>query len=594
MLQRTLACLLLVLCACGRPASERAVPAEEAAAAGVVPAGVDPIAAWLLACRAGQEGFGWYPGDSAFTSCTGMALEALAELGALEPLEGRAELIAWIQARQQPDGGFIESGDYYHGKPLPWGSPSALEPTWWAVRSLELLGAQPRDLSAVGRFIHARLMADGGYEAYEYAWGGAKAALYTTFWAVAALKALGLPVTDSARTVEWVRGMQQTRDGRGGFSLSDDYFDYSSVAGTGYAIRTLALLGARPERPEAAKAFLLSSYGQEADGGFELGHGDRWNNFDHYSRMQDTFAAVLALELLRMPLADSDSSRAAHPRADCAAWIASLQNPDGGFGRLGVTDQTPLPSPSEMQATWQAVRSLRLLDAPRPSPRSWRCPADELQVHRPLHLHPVVNGADPAEVWAYRRIALPIYEHYLAETGSSLAAVGMVMRWVRAAVGPENGAWITGGRGILMHGWGQCGAMSWLLQSLLTGIDLASRASFVIGDVNLEVLVREEGWAASHWCLLIPFTNEWPDPALAAPDGSRDGWSALDLVVSYNERRQNLNYPSLTELGDHLFATVRIETIDTETGRWGREVTLDTTSSYGCAAAAELYPDRSW
>lgn len=584
-----LAAVAMLLACAGTDRPERADSGAPAP-----PDGPHPTVQWILACRAGSGGFGCYPGDSSFTSRTGMAIEALEALGALDDLSGRTGLIEWLKARQQPDGGFIEAGDYYKGKRLPWGSISALEPTYWAVRALELLGEVPDRPEAAAEFIRARLRPNGGYDAYEYAWGGAPEALYTTFWAVGALKSLGVPVPDSARTVEWVRSQQDTRGKRGGFSLSNDFYFFSSVSGTYYGVHSLNLLGASPKRPTEARRFLFSSFGQEPDGGFELGHGDEWNNYDHDSRMHDTFCAVKTLDLLGAPLSDRDTSRAARPATDCAAWIRSCQNRDGGFGRFGVTDQTPLLPASEMMPTWSAVTALSLLGAPVPRPSNPVAPEPELEVHDPLHRHPVVNHLDPREVHAYRRLALPVYEHFLESTGSRFKALGMLNRWARAAVGPENGAWLTGGRGILMHGWGQCGAMSWLLQGLLTSIDHASRPCFVIGDVNLEVLVPTEDGTAAHWSLLIPFTNEQPDPGVATPDGTRNGWSALDLAVDYRLRKDNLNYPSRTKLGDHLFDLVRIETIDAVRGAWGKEIVLDSLACYDSPAARELYPGGSW
>ncbi len=106
--------------------------------------------------------------------------------------------------------------------------------------------------------------------------------------------------------------------------------------------------------------------------------------------------------------------------------------------------------------------------------------------HTPLNCHPTIHNDDPAEVWAYRRIALPIYGHFLAETGSRITALGWLSRWVRAVTGPENAVYLTGGRGLLMQGWGQCGEMSLLLQQLASSVDHAARYSFVIGDVNCE------------------------------------------------------------------------------------------------------------
>ena len=221
-------------------------------------------------------------------------------------------------------------------------------------------------------------------------------------------------------------------------------------------------------------------------------------------------------------------------------------------------------------------------------------PESEVQPHLPLHRHPTIHNDDPAEVWAYRRIALPIYSHFLEKTGSRIAALGWLSRWARAVVGPENAVYLTGGRGLLMQGWGQCGEMSLLLQQLASSVDHAARYSFVIGDVNCEILVAEHGWVQPHWCLFIPFTNEYPDPAISTPDGELNGWSVLDCIVDYNTRRSNLNYPSRTRLGDHLFNSVRIETIDFASGNWGREFRMDSTTTYTSPVVESLYPGASW
>jgi prenyltransferase beta subunit len=552
-----------------------------------------PTAAWVLACRVEGQGFGCFPGDSAFTTRTGMALEILAELGALECITGKDELVRWLNSRQQPDGGFMEQSGYYHDKQMPWGSNSALEPTYWALRSFQLLNVEPDNPKSAAEFISARQDDNGGFTAYEYAFGAAPQALYTTFWAVGGLKILGEAVPDSSVVRQWVRSMQDTKGGRGGFSLSNGEWFFSSVAGCYYAMRLFDMLGGGPKQPERMREFLLSEYGQEPDGGFEVGHHKGWRQ-NHYSRVEDTYYGVLALELMGKPLNDLDSSRAKRPQSDCASWISCLQNPDGGFGRFGISEHTPLPSPSEMRSSMQAVIALKSLGAAYPQPVQTVEPVNEVVAHRPLNLHPCVNGDDPAEVWAFRRIALPIYEHFLSVTGSKMEALGRLNRWASAAVGPHNGAWITEGRGILMHGWGQCGTMSWLMQELATSVDHAARASFIIADVNCEVLLQEDGWDRAHWCLYVPFTHEHPNPLLVPPDNGVNGWSVLDMAVDYRLRGQDPSRPRPTRIADRLFSDVRVETIDPATGEFGGEIKLDSTSTYDSPGVSELYPDRSW
>jgi hypothetical protein len=573
---------------CCAPGGEDSTGEKPAAAAGS-----NSIVEWILACRAGNGGFGCWPGDSAFTSRTGMALEALNDLGALEDLEAKDELVAWIKTRRQPDGGFLEADDFYNGQKLPWNSQSALEPTYWAVRALELLGAKLERPESAAEFIYARMTENAGYDAWEYAFGGAPEGLYTTFWAVGALKILGVPVPESGKTVEWVRSMQDTRGKRGGFSLSDGGWKFSSPAGCYYALRTLELLGGEPKRPGEVKKFLFSDYGQEPDGGFEVGHHQGWRQ-NHYSRTEDTYYGVYALEMLGEPLSDMDNSRAKKPRTDCMVWLASRQNPDGGFSRFGISEHTPLPSPSEMRATWHAVRALKLLEADFPAPLNPVKPVNELKAHVPAYKHPMVDCGDPADVWALRRIALPIYEYFLRVTGSRLEAIGRLTRWASAATGPHNSAWITKGRGILMHGWGQCGTMGHLLQQMVTTLDFPARVSFIIADVNCEILVREDSWDKPHWCLFVPFTHEYPNAQLTCPDGRKNGWSVLDMVVDYRMRKQDPSRPRPTRISDRLFAEVKLETVDPATGKWLKNYSMDSTTTYESPVVEKLYPDGSW
>ena len=66
---------------------------------------VHPTVSWIQACRVQDEGFGCFPGDSSFTTRTGMALEALSVLSALDKIEDREKLVAWIQSRDFAHGG---------------------------------------------------------------------------------------------------------------------------------------------------------------------------------------------------------------------------------------------------------------------------------------------------------------------------------------------------------------------------------------------------------------------------------------------------------------------------------------------------------
>ena len=588
-------CLLILSCGTGRDVGENAVEQDFQAAGGV-----HPVARWVMACRVPGQGFGCFPGDSAFVTRTGMACEVLSQLGCLDLIEDREELAEWIQSKQNDDGGYREADDYYRGKILPWGTTSALEPTWWALKTLKLLGAEPDNPSLTADFIHARQLPEGAFTSYELGWNSTrtKAMSYSTDWAVSSLRELGEPVPDSAKVVEFLQQLQSPEDGCGGFRLGDLQFTiYVTQAGY-HAVRALNLLGAGPLRPQALRNFLFSHHGQETDGGFECGHGDQWNNFDHYSRAIDTYSAIRTLVLLGTPLSDDDSSRASKPAGDCARWLCSLQNNDGGFARFGVTEQTPVPSPSEMAATWYAVMALGELGRQIPGPANSVEPVNEVQSHKLKYLYPTIKGDDPVDVWAYRRIAQPIHDYYLRQTGSRIAAVGWLSKWVRCAVAPMNAAFCTGGRSLLMHGFGQCAQMSLMLQQLAISVDYPGRYtrtySCVGGDVNCEIRIREEGWDKAHWCLFIPFSNEYMDPNVPTPEGKCNGWSGLDCLTFQKLKRRQLNFQSTSKLGDHCFSTLYIETIDYENGKWGEEVTFDTTFTYRSELVKKFYPGESW
>jgi hypothetical protein len=204
-----------------------------------------------------------------------------------------------------------------------------------------------------------------------------------------------------------------------------------------------------------------------------------------------------------------------------------------------------------MAATWQAVCTLKMLGGPFPSPANPVPPVDEVQPHTPKYLYPSIKNDDPVDVWAYRRIALPIHKHFLEKRGSHMEAISYLSKWARSAVSPMNAAFGTGGRSLLMHGFGQCGQMSLMLQQLAATVDYPARYSFTFGcfagDVNCEIRLQEKGWDRAHWCLFIPFTDEFIDPAIVTPDGKTNGWSVLDCTIDLGLQKARLNFPSKTK-----------------------------------------------
>ena len=81
---------------------------------------------------------------------------------------------------------------------------------------------------------------------------------------------------------------------------------------------------------------------------------------------------------------------------------------------------------------------------------------------------------------------------------------------------------------------------------------------------------------------------------MPAPDGTRNGWSALDLAINLHLRQRDYNYISLTNLGDSHYWRVWIELIDAEKGQWGDDVKIDTTMTYTGEIPEKVYPGGSW
>ena len=137
-----------------------------------------------------------------------------------------------------------------------------------------------------------------------------------------------------------------------------------------------------------------------------------------------------------------------------------------------------------------------------------------------------------------------------------------------------------------------------MLQQLAASVDYPARFSFTFGcfggDVNCEIRLREKGWDKEHWCLFIPFSNEYIDPGITTPEGTNNGWSGLDCNIDLKLNRRKLQFASKTKLGDPCFLTVRIGTVDYATGEWAGEFMMDTTISYDSDLARKLYPDQSW
>ncbi len=64
----------------------------------------------------------------------------------------------------------------------------------------------------------------------------------------------------------------------------------------------------------------------------------------------------------------------------------------------------------------------------------------------------------------------------------------------------------------------------------------------------------------------------------------------LDLIIDYNARHNNLNYPLRQTRRPAFQQRAGRDMIDQARGAWGREVAMDSTTTYEGPAAAESDP----
>ena len=229
-------------------------------------------------------------------------------------------------------------------------------------------------------------------------------------------------------------------------------------------------------------------------------------------RMADAYHAVSGLYLLAPTEgADPQTEGAAWSRflsagridfAQCAAWIASCQNPDGGFAR----GPDPVSRPSDMAATAQAVLTLSALGRPLPSPADGEAPRREgLPEGAKFELSsPFFQPDQPGQALYLHRIVAPVR----AACGSDEATALALMRWLhRHLVFHQNSR--NEAALIIEDGLGACGPQARCLAGLLQATGVRARFLMVVGHCTCE------GYIDGRWCLL----DAMFDGAFRGPDG---------------------------------------------------------------------------
>jgi hypothetical protein len=265
------------------------------------------LQAWLTSLQTLEGGLTWSPGnphvDVRACYYGAVSRSYLQKMGIGDAIAwDEAALIDWIQAQQQPDGGFV----FYQNPAYP---VSCLWATFRAVRALHALGAEPLHSQACVDWIYQRFQPDETFTRWpEYPTGD----VWACFCAVGALQTLGaeIPVLMQNATVQFLQNCQ----------IPDSGFTYRQPDAAGDSLATCSVLMLdNLDDKEAADTgyvdWLHRAHLPAEDGVMYMPARG--------AEVRCTLWAVAALHLVDAPSLDEDR---------LLRWFQTIQNTDGGFG----------------------------------------------------------------------------------------------------------------------------------------------------------------------------------------------------------------------------------------------------------------------
>jgi len=229
------------------------------------------------------------PGNSAkdFLRNLAESLEALDALGASLNETERSRLRGYVLQLRNPDGGWTReielksdpNGDvdsiFGRCRAVPC-IESQVEPAYWAVVALNMLGVEPENRKAIVEFLRARQFPDGGFNNGPSS--TPRSFLSSTLHAVEALKLLGEKPKRTKQSISWLQARQELDPifrvlggAYGGFAPGEPEIGWSELTGakkptkmkepslwcTHEAVRALSTLDSRPRKPDRCVSYVL-------------------------------------------------------------------------------------------------------------------------------------------------------------------------------------------------------------------------------------------------------------------------------------------------------------------------------------------------
>jgi hypothetical protein len=255
------------------------------------------------------------PGNSAkdFLRNLAESLEALDALGASLDGSERRRLQELMLQLRNPEGAWTREieleGDPNGDVKLPIGKyravlrrDSQVEPTYWAVAALNMLGVELEDRKTTIEFLHERQFPDGGFNNGPSS--TPRTFLSSTLHAVEALNLLGEKPKRTRKSILWLQARQELNPilrvlggAYGGFASGKPEIGWSELTGakkptkmeepsllfTHEAVKALSTLGARPTKVDRCISYVLEQRTR-------FGFGRGWSS--------DTLQALSVLETL--------------------------------------------------------------------------------------------------------------------------------------------------------------------------------------------------------------------------------------------------------------------------------------------------------